>query len=600
MRPAANQPQQNATLATVAAAIAITVFPAFQTSAAAQVGTARVVEWNCPLTSDQTVPADPFPGALVAEGNLVYYVTRAGELRVVRMTMPVPTRREIDPVRCNWWDLDELTVTTGGLRVRPAGAEVFVRALNDIQRINTITNVRTRWQDDLFTLSDVAVRVNGSTYVYTTGTAGATDVVQRLTVNGTSTATVTRWPVGGSGAGTVPYSGVDVHPVSSHLVYYSEPLTNNIGELNTMTGGIRRWNLTEAGATVVEPRQLDVDAAGNVWVITGSGHLVRLNPQMTLMNTLVQDIPGEFLNNPVGIDADGVIGYTTSGGPGFEKVGMFSPDPALLTTMTPTNATAPPASFPLPGTAVTVPQFTGLTPPIVKNAVATALPGLIPNGEFVEALLDSGTAEDPADCTALAAPAYPEPPCTISGQPQGIANDPQGGLGTYFAAVGSSVLRVAHVTLPQAIVFPDLPTTDELPLSGPTLGSTSSPVGTLSANGRVPLKNALTGASAGTGSFTLTAYRKAAGQPARGSLSYYAPAGKVISLQITDVSFSGNNATVTGACKAGSACTTFKLTLTDGGWRYSDDKFELIKDPLVGLGLTEGGTLSYGSVRIWR
>ena len=117
----------------VAAVAAIALTPA---PAQAQLGpiTRAVVEYTCPLISDQTVPpADPNPGALVAEGGFVYFVTRTGELRLARLA-PSAT-----PV-CNWWDLDDLTVTTGGLRFKASSNQAFIRGVADLQRIHTLTN----------------------------------------------------------------------------------------------------------------------------------------------------------------------------------------------------------------------------------------------------------------------------------------------------------------------------------------------------------------------------------------------------------------------------------------------------------------------------
>ncbi len=557
---------------------------------AQEVLTKAVVEFTCPLSSGQTVPpADPLPGALVAENSHVFYVTRAGQLRLVRLT-PSPTA----PV-CNWWDLDAATVTTGGLRIKSSANLSFIRGVTDIQRINTVTNARTRWVDGLTSLSDVAISTNGANNVFTTGVPGCLTapglcdptaaVVQRFSVvNGSPSASITRWLVGG-GAGTIPYSGIDVHPATTNLVYFSQPANNIIGELNTNDGTIRRWNLAAASTMttgpIFNPRQLDVDGAGFVWVVTGSGHVVRLEPTATTDNVVVADIPFGVDNNPVAIHSDGTIGYTTNGGAGLEKVGALQPVAQNFSTVTPVSgsATAQPSTSNAP--PVTVTQFTGAALRFLKTAPATLLMDLNENGFFTEALIDEAVATNPTDCSQPIDPMlFPDHPCFVpSTLPQGIAHDPNL-AGAFYAAIGGSVLRIAHVAL---LGSPDFTG------GGVTTGS-----------GKVALTDPITGLPAGTGSFSLWAYKNSASQPVRGALAYTAPDGKINSLQVTGLTFVGNTATITGLCKSGSNCTTFQLKVTDGGWQASQDVFKIIKDPILGLGLEKGGNLGNGSIKMYR
>jgi hypothetical protein len=563
-------------VAAALAAIALT-----PTSARAQFR--QVVEFSCPLTSDQRVPpADPFPGALVAEGNYVYYVTRSGELRLVRLTPGTST--------CNWWDLDDLTVTTGGLRLKPWGSQTFIRGITDLQRINTMTNARTRWVDGLASISDVALRVvNGTNDVFTTGATTeacdpvgnpfgclftGTNVVQRFSVaNGSNTGTATRWVVGG-GAGTVQYSGIDFNPCVPNVVYYSEPLTNNIGELNTTTGIIRRWNLAALG--VSEPRQLDVDSTGKVWVVTGSGHLVRLDPELTIDNVHVAILPASFLSNARALDADSLVGYTAED---THKVGQFSPNLMNADTVSPAVFPAvTPTSLPLSVTPVTVTQFVAAAVRVAKTAPALVTGDLNMNGTFTEVSLNTATVNDPMSCPG-ADPNFPDNPCTFASTlPQGIANDPAR-AGAYYAAIGGSTLRVAHVTF----------TVNDFAGGGVVTGS-----------GKMALTDPITGQPAGTGYFTLWAYKNGQSQPAKGALNYKAPDGKVDSLQITGLTLSGNTATITGLCKSGSSCTTFQLKATDGGWQASQDILKITKNPILGVGLEKGGNLGSGGIRMYR
>lgn len=565
-------------IAAALTAIALTPAPA-----QAQLPITRdVVEYTCPLMSDQTVPpTDPNPGALVAEGGFVYTVTRTGELRLVRLTpSTTPT--------CNWWDLDDLTVTTGGLRFKASANQAFIRGVTDLQRIHTLTNVRTRWVDGLTSLSDVALQSNGADNIYTTGVVGcptptdpagcsaAGGVVQRFSVVGWNTAgTVTRWLVGG-GAGLVPYSGIDVHPAYPNLVYYSEPASDNIGELNTSTNMVRRWNLAGVGA--FGPRQLDVDANGIVWVGTASGNLVRLDPTRTTLNVHVAEVPLSFLSSVVAIDADAVVGYTTSDD--LSKVGMFSPDLGVALTATPTGpvpVTPSPNNANLSATSsATTTQFTGAALRVPKSVTAEQSADLFANGQFIEALLPTGvpTGACPAPSTQ-----FPEDPCSASTGPQGIANDPNK-AGAYFTAVGNSVLRIAHVSLLGTIDF--------------------AGGGAVTGSGKMALTDPVTSQPAGTGYFTAWAYRTTQSEAAKGALTYTAPDGKVESLRITGLTFSGNTATVTGLCKSGSNCTTFQIKCTDGGWQASQDIFKITKDPVLGLGLEKGGKLGSGGVRMYR
>src|SRR5919112_346123 len=77
-----------------------------------------------------------------------------------------------------------------------------------------------------------------------------------------------------NGLSTSPcLSGVDVHPKYRNLVYYSEPSSDNIGELDTTYGKVRRWSLADLTLKskeqnpIRQPRQLHIDADGVVWVI---------------------------------------------------------------------------------------------------------------------------------------------------------------------------------------------------------------------------------------------------------------------------------------------------------------------------------------------
>jgi hypothetical protein len=541
---------------------------------------ARVIEWDGPLMGDDVEPgvADPMPGALAIDNGRVWYVTRFGVQRLVRFTPGA--RIDIDPATFNWWILAPATATTGGLRLRPAGNTAYIRTVTDLQRIDTVTNQLTRWTDGLMSMSDVAIRQNGSTAVFTTGAVpaapGAPFVVQRLVPGSNGTATITRWNVGG-GAGSVYLSGIDVHPVSAHLVYYSEPASNQIGELNTTTGAIRRWSLESVTAVtpVTEPRQLDVALGGMVWVVTGSGHLVRLNP--TTNEILAAPIPPvglSELNNPFGIDADGVIGFTTTGGPALDKIGMLFPD-GLTTPVPPTPGSAPPSGFEISAPPTATTQQTATADPVVK--FAPAMETETTGGTFVEALIDLGTPEDPSDSSAP------------SMEPLGISNDPSGPLGTYYSAIGGSVNRIARVSLPVSAV-------------GAVSGG-----GWITTTTTDPITGAIKSTNKGT--VGLVAMRKNEGDPVKGHVTYqnHGTGDKVISLELTDLTFiDGNKAMIGGACQVQTSdCLQFRVDITDNGQPSNTvrDLFEIARDT-IGLGLggtaVDGGPLQGGNLKVHR
>ena len=556
---------------------------------------ARVIEWYGPLMGQDVEPgvADPFPGALAVDNGRVWYVTRFGVQRLVRFTPGA--RIDIDPATFNWWELAPVTATTGGLRLRPAGNTAYIRTVTDLQRIDTVTNQLTRWIDGLISMSDVAIRQNGSTAVFTTGALPAdlvnnpcivanpllcpgdtAFVVQRLVPGPNGNATITRWEVGG-GAGSVYLSGIDVHPGSAHLVYYSEPGTNQIGELNTTTGAIRRWSLealTEV-TPVTEPRQLDVAMGGMVWVVTGSGHIVRLNPATNeILAAPIPPVGASETNNPFGIDADGVIGFTTTGGLGFDKVGMLFPD-GLTTVVPPTPGSATPSSFDMSVTPTPTTQQTATAPPIVK--LVPAMETETTGGTFIEALVNLGAPEEPSDAGAP------------SREPLGIANDPSGPLGTYYSAMGGNVNRIARVSLPVSAV-------------GAVSGG-----GWITTTTTDPSTGAISSTS--TGTFGLVAMRRNEGDPVKGHVTYqnHGTGEKVISLELTDLTFiDGNKAMIAGACKVQTSdCLQFRVDITDNGQPSNTvrDLFEIARDTLgLGLGGTafDGGPLQGGNLKVHR
>ena len=333
------------------------------------IGTANFIEWDIPATAGQPPAALEVVPALTG-GRNVYYVTDGTTQppRLVRFTPGSPIGTAPASVRA--WNYGPTNAPTGGLKVRD-GSVAFIRDMQAITRINA-AGTRVRYLDGVVSRSDLAEDNNA---VWTTGPlAGGT--LQRM-VAGSSSGTATRWTVGG-GAGSVYLSGVALAPGASgqRLVYYSEPASNMIGQLNPVNNNVRRW-LLPAGVT--QPRQLDLDASGNVWVVTGSGHLVRLDPATNMVTPYLIPTPG---SSPTGVGPDGLIGFTETA---TNKVGMLIPDGAQV-LVPPTNVTIPPTTAGVPGVQAVIPPIDGTALPITKTGPATTT-GTAATGIFVEAQL---------------------------------------------------------------------------------------------------------------------------------------------------------------------------------------------------------------------
>jgi hypothetical protein len=332
---------------------------------------ARLIEWDLPaqVATDPNnfKTFDSQPGAMVVDTqgddqNRVWFVTRLANPNLYRLETP----KSLMKANARWtaWQLD--TILAGGLkRVRASRDRryVFVRTVNShaaaaLERIDTQNCSAgscewTEWSDpndpnDLgMDLSDVAVDDNNN--VFTSHTPGGDPAnstmsyVQRLTPGKWGAApTVTRWNVGGGaglcGGGSSPIpcvAGIAVDPSNPNLVYYSEPMGNNIARLDTTRSEVRRWSLLDlsvkAGlcsvpcttSPIAEPRQLQIDRWGKVWVVTGSGHIVSLDPCTNEMTS--HQMPDGISADPFGVAPDDdAVGYTASDS-GINKVGMLLP-----------------------------------------------------------------------------------------------------------------------------------------------------------------------------------------------------------------------------------------------------------------------------------
>jgi hypothetical protein len=608
---------------------------------------AQLIEWDCPLTGNQVEndppPVDPSPGALVADGDFVWYVTTAGAQRLVRFQPGYP--KATATATCTWWNLDDETdpaadtISPAGLRLRPMGTTAYIRDLTNLQRIETGTNRKTRWDDGIESFSDVAVgKYLEKTRVFSTGMDSfaidpdpddmidppvePTDgqfVLQRLTPRTDGGADLRRWTLQGD-SGFVYLAGVDVHPDStkSKYVFFSEPTANNIARLDMDSNMITRWSLGDvsvlgcdvtAGSmspVVCQPRQIDVGYGGVVSAVTGSGHIIRLETEKYPAKLTVAPIPvfglaseiGNGENNPIGISDNGVIGYTTAGGGLSDKVGMLILDGEPTTV----NGVTTPASFfdvTVAATPQVIPRFAGPATPFLKNADAhkTDTSG----GSFFEAEIALATPNNTAGCTFL--PSDPDPSdgldpddkCLPSTIPRGIDEDPQGKIGDYYTAIGGSLLRISHVSLPTAAA-----------------GFVSG-CGTVSATESItnPVTGITTSTETEKGTFNLWAYKSSPTSTAKGYVFYEnrTSRAKVESLQITNLTFATaangkNKASIDGLCKSDSDCATFRVNVVDNGyyWTSNKDTFEVVKnpDPVLGIGLAEGGKVTSGDIKISR
>jgi hypothetical protein len=442
----------------------------------------RLIEWNLPAQGDAT------PGAIIVDTmgddtNRMWFVTRSVQPNLYRVDFP----RSLMKGAANWMSWQLNAFTTGGLRRVHASRDrrsIFIRTLSStlgeaVERVDTDPtkcpgpNCQTTiYRDNVFTGFDVSdVAVDDINNVFTTHTPDnltpALSYVQRLTPGATS-ATVTRWFIQGSGAGlcgfTAPpdtsantpcISGIAVHPYKRNLIYFSEPTANSISELNIGTNPptIRRWSLDDLTAACVPsatilcnaifgPRQLLIDRREKVWVVTGSGDLVSLQPSTSRMT--IHELPDNVAADPFSVAPDDdAVGYTSSM---TSKVGMLLPkgQPHFI------QAT-PAAVF-----KVAVDNLPADTQPSVCNSglvspIGKTVDGQVTtkdDGTFIEAFINTGFDDNgnPSDST----------------NPLGITPVKAKAQGTFFFAVGNNasvaplIDRVGFVRLPirEKIRFP--------------------------------------------------------------------------------------------------------------------------------------------------
>jgi hypothetical protein len=346
-------------------------------------GDAQVVQWDIPTVGDLSTGAITVDVHSSHSGRL-WFLSRLGAVKLFRLEpgKPIATK----PANWKAFQLNETSITTGGLKrikVHRNDRHVFVRTHTSLQRIDT-GNCRTvllqescervEWFDQLdeMGVADLVPHVSDLTTddcnVYTTTAVFSPfgelmadqSFLQQLSpcrnvknANGTAgTTVVKRWTIGG-GAGfcvnafdsSPCISGVSVHPDKDYLVYFAQPGDDMIGQLDVRysSKNVRRWDLKKLGLDVFEPRQLEVDDDGIVWAVTGSGHVVRLDPHKNRMSK--HEMPAGILADPFGVAPDhGVVGYTNSA-QDQNKVAMVFPKintvyvPPVVVTIVPRQVT---------------------------------------------------------------------------------------------------------------------------------------------------------------------------------------------------------------------------------------------------------------------
>ena len=569
--------------------------------ARAQVTTtnADFVEWDLPsMQGAGTCPSSIGAVTMPAGKDPVYYVTRGtcpsfspnnpGRMGPVMLRF-TPGNPLTAPATWRAWNLGASLTDgqpledTGGMKITRDERTAFVRAAREIVRVNTMTNVLTHWIDfpataDPASFSDLALveRCGGYIDVYSAHTDGSGGIIERLTVqNGSNNASVKLWDVGG-GAGSEFLSGV-AYSSGNGRIYFSEGISNNIGELDPNTNRVRRWNLS--AVTAAQPRQISIDTKGIVWVVTGSGHLVSLNPCSNDMAAYFIPGAGGIPSPgpdavPFGIGASGgIVGFTEAGG---KKVGILIPNKQTV-PVTPSCQTAPFTCATIAGAPECIQADYGTVPADNKPMNPAVHTDIDPLGEFIEATT-------PGDANV----------------PLGIFRDVQRPVGNFWF-----VQQFNPTTLHDPSQLDHRLSHVAFDLSGVTSLGLVTGGGTLrnipSAGDQDQGEDDDDWDSDSDGgvfcNFGFNFYRKDALSSVRGQLNYQnkTTGEHVKSVQITDMQIVGNTATISGTCTNNGLPCTFQLTVQDNGNPgRGKDTFQI-----SGAGIVPtGGTLSGGNIKV--
>jgi hypothetical protein len=452
--------------------------------------TATAIEWDLPTE------VDFLPGAVVTDkrdGNRLWFVTRLGVENPFVYRVDLKTGKKVNSADVFGWPLDSTSLLASGLRrlnTSHDGRFVFVRTTFSLQRIDvggcksqasipyltspSVVCDLTVWENagtdevdpavaamDTRTGSDIAIDEYRNVFSVV-GVLGDQTVdpeqpirsfVERLNPD-SKYKNVDRWYVGGD-AGICNFaafsapclSGVAISPHADHLVYYAEPTggdgTGAIGELNPSTNTVRRWPFTVLNAgvdplsadIVQEPRQIQFDSDGTLWAVTGSGHLVSLDPKRNRLtrHATPGHAPAGTTTDTFGVAPDGgVIGYTDSH-VGQNNVAMLLPK-AKYVPFTPKPEKVVRRTFTNGGRTDPVTRIERTAEPTPKKYIVTRTPQS--DGIFVEA----------DTMTSLINPITP------SFSPSGITPDRNGSVGTFFYAIGDSgglTNRFGRIRLPR-------------------------------------------------------------------------------------------------------------------------------------------------------
>jgi len=458
--------------------------------------TATVVEWDTPSDLQS---ADTQPGAITADlyGNSsgsVWFTTRIGNPPRVYQFQP-PANYKYGSAQMTSWPIggvDGLGAgPTGGLKRVPGSFDrrfIFVRTMLAVVKIDTLSNTSTTYCDDALAGADQSticsamspvsdVASDNKYFVYYTYNG----YLQRLDTSSNSCTsqqcppvTATRWNLSSAGSATLPpfsstagnctgnatfsspdtdpcLSGVAVHPRYQNLVYVAEPDQHTIAEVNTAIQScgcptdqpnVRRWTLNQ------QPRQINFDQDGLLWIITGPDstlsvpELISLDPNTNRIT--VYNIPAGTLQDSFGVAPDGgMVGYTANdqGGPSTSdpdptehKVGALIPQ-GQGTAFAPTKYLAQPNAFSLTPSCSPATPNSGPVHTVVRQVPAKIMSG--GNGTFIEGLINRNS----------------DGSTQKSFFPLGIAPAFKKAVGTFLYAVGTpdqgGVNRVGFIRLPR-------------------------------------------------------------------------------------------------------------------------------------------------------
>ena len=444
--------------------------------------------------------------------NRIWFVTRAtgadGQ-RVYRFD-PFPSLMK-GTAAWRSWNLRP-DANAGGSKIKPSYDRrfVFVRTPQFIQRIDTQTcvtayavNCRTVWTpvDPNFPMIVSDIALDDRNRVFTSGLVASASIddpgyVQMLDpaakiqpadpnlpppANTLPFVYATRWAVG-NGTGTcvsptgligICNAGIDVHPSKQYLVYYVEP-AGFIAELNIAIDAssptppldaygkpitnVRRWSLAALSAAacasgqgceeIAQPRTLKIDRMGKVWINTGTGHLVSLDPDTNRMTKHQVPVPPDAaaagtVNDLWGVAPDDdVVGYTATG---LNKVAMLFPKFTAV-TVTPAKAFAPSTLEPVAVETEAAIAVTGSTPGDAKIVAASTTPNR--DGTYVEAFVNTVKATS-------------NPGAFPSMEPLGITPNKVKAQGTFFYTVGFTA-TVDGPAIAKRIGFARLPNKERI------------------------------------------------------------------------------------------------------------------------------------------